>query len=188
MQLFDTGRWPSIADRDDLKDVISKILDSGPEFDARFYQTGAFVGGFACEGDIVKLESAAPCIDASGNAIVTDVTFDYWMIIGNTCDMHRDDELRSQIAPLVALAEPVPDEQLRALRRYEYSRQFYVPAWPDAEEPNHYLVDFMQIVTIEKAAFRDDCARVVARLQFPAWALLHTCLVRYLARDDGRFD
>jgi hypothetical protein len=59
--------------------------------------------------------------------------------------------------------------------------------WPDAEEPKHFLVDFMQIVTIEKAAFRDDCARVVARLQFPAWALLHACLVRCLARDDGRF-
>jgi hypothetical protein len=84
MQLLDTGRWPSIADRDDLKDVISKILDAGPEFDARFYQTGAFVGGFACQGDIVRLTSAAPCIDASGNAIVTDVTFDYWMILGNT--------------------------------------------------------------------------------------------------------
>jgi hypothetical protein len=46
----------------------------------------------------------------------------------------------------------------------------------------------MQMVTIEKAAFRDDCARVVARLQFPAWALLHACIVRYLARDDGRFE
>jgi hypothetical protein len=87
-------------------------------FDARFYQTGAFVGGFACQGDIVRLTSAAPCIDAAGNAIVTDVTFDHWMILGNTCDMDRADELRSQIAPLVALADPVPDEHLRALRRY----------------------------------------------------------------------
>jgi hypothetical protein len=102
--------------------------------------------------------------------------------------MDRADEVRSMIAPLVALAEPVPDEQLRALRRYEYSRQFYVPAWPDAAQPKNHLVDFMKIVTIEKAAFREDCARVVARLQFPAWALLHACLVRYLARDDGRFD
>jgi len=110
------------------------------------------------------------------------------MIVGNTCDMYRDDEPRSLIAPLVSLADPVPDEQLYALRRYEYSRQFYVPPWPDAKPSRHHLVDFMQLVTIEKAAFRDDCARSVARLQFPAWALLHTCLVRYLARDDGRFD
>jgi hypothetical protein len=112
MRLFETGRWPSIADRDDLKQVISEILDAGPEFDARFYQTEAFVGGFACQGDIVQLTSAAPCIDAAGNAIVPDATFDHWMIVGNTCDMHRDDEPRSLIAPLVGLAEPVPDEQL----------------------------------------------------------------------------
>jgi hypothetical protein len=188
MRLFETGRWPSIADRDDLKQVISEILDAGPEFDARFYQTEAFVGGFACQGDIVRLTSAAPCIDPDGNAIVTDATFDHWMIVGNTCDMHRDDEPRSLIAPLVGLAEPVPDEQLHTLRRYEYSRQFYVPPWPGAEPQRHHLVDFMQLVTIEIAAFREDCACVVARLQFPAWALLHACLVRYLARDDGRFD
>jgi len=74
MQLFETGRWPSIADRDDLNRAISQILDAGPEFDARFPQTGAFVGGFACQGDIVRLTSAAPCIDAAGNAIVTDAT------------------------------------------------------------------------------------------------------------------
>ena len=55
MRLFETGRWPSIADRDDLKQVISEILDAGPEFDARFYQTEEFVGGFACQGDVVRL-------------------------------------------------------------------------------------------------------------------------------------
>lgn len=188
MRLFETGRWPSIADRDDLNDVIGSILDAGPSFDARFYQTGTLVGGPACQGDIVQLSSAAPFIDASGDAIITDVTFEHWMILGNTCDMSRQDEARSHIAPLIALAEPIPDNKLQALRRYEYSRQFYVPAWPDAKPAKHHLVDFMQIVTIEKAAFQADCARVLARLEFPAWALLHACLVRFLARDDGRFD
>lgn len=188
MQLFETGRWPSIADRDDLTQVISRILNAGAEFEARFFQTGDFVGGFACQGDVVQLKSAAPCIDATGTAIVTDATYEHWMIVGNTCDMYRDDETRSLIAPLVTLADPVAEDHLRALRQYEYSRQFYVPPWPQAAIAQHQLVDFMQLVTIEKAAFRDDCARVVARLQFPAWALLHACLVRFLARDDGRFD
>jgi hypothetical protein len=113
----------------------SEILGAGPEFDARFYQTEAFVGGFASQGDIVQLTSAAPCIDAAGSAIVTDATFDHWMVVGNTCDMHRDDEPRSLIAPLVGLAEPVPDEQRHTLRRYEYSRQFYVPSWPNRPAP-----------------------------------------------------
>lgn len=188
MSLLKTGRWPSIADREDLKKTISKILDAGAEFDARFYQTGELVGGIACQGDIVQLTSHAPYIDASGEPIVTDAAFDHWMILGNSCDMDREDELRSHIAPLVPLQTAVSDEQLRGLRRYEYSRQFYVPAWSDSTEPLHHLVDLMQISTIEKAAFRNGSARVVARLQFPAWALLHACLVRFLARDDGRFD
>jgi hypothetical protein len=186
MQFLETSRWPSIADRDDLKQVISKILDAGPDFESHFFQPGDLKGGFACQGDIVRLKSAAPCIDESGSAIVTDVSFDYWMIIGNTCDMNRDEEPRSLIAPLVKLPTTVSSERLVVLRRYEYSRQFYVPPW--GMEECHHLADFMQLVTIEKEAFRNDCAKVVARLQFPAWALLHTCLVRYLARADGRFD
>lgn len=188
MRFLESGRWPSIADRKDLKDVISRILDAGPEFDAHFYQAGELVGGVACQGDLVRLTSEAPFIDAFGVPTVTDVSFDHWMLLGNTCDMDREDESRTHIAPLVLQRPPLSDEELRTLRRYEYSRQFYVPPWPELTEPAHHIVDFMQISTIEKAVFQNGCARVVARLQFPAWALLHACLVRFLARDDGRFD
>jgi hypothetical protein len=132
----------------------------------------------ACQGDIVQLTSAAPCINATGNAIVTDITFDHWMIVGNTCDMHRDDEPRSLIAPLVGLAEPVPDEQLHTLRRYEYSRQFYVPPWPGAEPAATPSRRLHAVGHHRESGVREDCACVVARLQFPAWALLHSCLVR----------
>lgn len=188
MQLFETGRWPSIYDKESLATAIRQIIDAGPEFDSRFYQLGLSAGGVACQGDVVQLRGPAPLIDADGQAVVTDVEFDHWLILGNTCDMDRVDEPRSLIAPLVVVDEPISVERMGVLRRYEYYKQFYVPPWPNDQDRKHRLADFMQLVTIEKAAFRDDCARVVARLQLPAWALLHACVVRYLARDDGRFD
>jgi hypothetical protein len=188
MQLFETGRWPSIYDSEGLAKSIRQIVDSGPEFDARFYQIGAFTGGFACQGDVVELRSGVPVIDADGNSVVTDAEFEHWLIVGNTCDMDRVDEPHSVIAPLIRVDTPITPEDLKLYRRYEYYKQFYVPPWPNGPDEKHRFADFMQLVTIEKAAFREDCARVVARLQFPAWALLHACIVRYLARDDGRFD
>lgn len=188
MHTFETGRWPAIYDKESLATAIRHIVDAGPEFDSRFYQLGVSVGGAACQGDVVELRGPAPLIDGGGNAVVTDVEFDHWLVLGNTCDMDRVDEPRSLVAPLVRLLAPISPDHLSVLRRYEYYKQFYVPPWPGAPDQDHRLADFMQLVTIEKAAFRPDCARVVARLQFPAWALLHACIVRYLARDDGRFD
>jgi len=186
--LLQNGRWPAIVDKEHLKKEVAAIVGSGPEFDAKFYQTDLSAGGFACQGDIIRFKSAAPFIDSDGSAVTTDAVFDFWMILGNTCDMHRVDEQRSLIAPLVALPDELPEARLRALRKYEYSRQFYVPSWPDTDAPRHHLVDFMQNATIHKDALRNGSTQVVARLQFPSWALLHLCLVRYLARDDGRFD
>jgi hypothetical protein len=187
MQLFETGRWPSIWDKETLSKTIREIVDAGAEFDARFYQLSLSGGGFACQGDVVRLRGAVPLIDADGNAIVTDAQYDHWLIVGNTCDMDRVDEPHSLVAPLIAL-ETVSAEELQVLRRYEYYRQFYVPPWPNCPDRKHRLADFMQLVTIEKRAFRDDCACVVARLQHSAWALLHAFIVRFLARDDGRYD
>jgi hypothetical protein len=188
MRLLAAGRWPSIADRDDLDNAITGILDAGEAFESRFYQDNLSEGGFACQGDVVRLRSAAPCIDSDGAAIVTDSEFEHWMILGNTCDLYRDDERWTLIAPLLVLPEPLTDTKLRVLRRYEYSRQFYVPSWPGDDAGGHRMVDFMQFVTLDKEVFRLGNATVVARLQFPAWALLHACIVRFLARDDGRFD
>jgi hypothetical protein len=188
MQLFETGRWPSIYDSESLAKSIRLIVQAGPEFDARFYQLGAFTGGVACQGDVVRLRGAVPLIDAEGNAVVSDAEFEHWLIVGNTCDIERVEEPHSLIAPLVRIDTLVSHEDVSRFRRYEYYKQFYVPPWPNGPDQKHRFADFMQMVTIEKAAFRHACAPVVARLQFPAWALLHACLIRYLGRDDGRFD
>ena len=42
-------------------------------------------------------------------------------------------------------------------------------------------------MTVHKSVFPEH-ARVVARMQYAAWVLLHSCLVRFLARDDGRHE
>ena len=55
------------------------------------------------------------------------------------------------------------------------------------EEEKTFLADFLMPVTIHKQAVFDHTT-LVARLDFHSWLLLNSCLVRFQARDDGRFD
>jgi hypothetical protein len=187
MLLFETGRWPSVWNLADLDRAIKGIVEAGPEFEARFFQHGELRGGPVCQGDIVELRSSLPLINAAGDVSASDEEYEHWLVLGNTCDMERSDVAHSIIAPLVPIINATAD-QLLILRRYSYYRQFYVPPWRDDAQQAHRVARFVNPVTIEKQAFREDCARIVARLDFGAWALLHACLVRFLARDDGRHD
>ena len=69
---------------------------------------------------------------------------------------------------------------------------FYVPAWSGAVADQFYAADFLRPVPVDKEAFAQESggqrAVVVARLSRVAWILLNACLVRFLARDDGRYD
>lgn len=186
MRLLEDGRWPPIADGDELRAAVSSILGSA-SFDKTFYQQDVSRGGIACQGDVFQLTCSVPFLDSAGNAVVDEAAYDHWMILGNTCDIEREEVLLTIIAPLVPLRTALSAEENRALRRYEYAKRFFVPAWPGDPASVDSVVDFMQIASLEKTAFTSN-ARVVARLQFPAWALLHACLVRFLARGDGRFD
>jgi hypothetical protein len=188
MGLFESGRWPSIYDAESLKKALDSVIDSEIGITKNFYQQHALFDGVPCQGDIIELSCAAPYIDEDGQPIATDVEYRHWIILGNSCDFSRVEEERSLVAPLVDIQQPLEETQWRALRRYEYYKQFYVPPWPGDTGQNHHLADFLQLVTIHKKAFETGKAKVVARLQFPGWALLHAFIVRYLARDDGRFD
>jgi hypothetical protein len=186
--LFESGRWPSIYDAESLRAGINAILGS-EQFDARFFVLGDLSDPILCQGDIVELDAAAPLLDEDGQPIVTDATFSHWLVIGNTCDFDRGADVpTTQIAPLVVIEEELSRDEVGLLRRYEYFRNFYVPPWPGCRDQKHRLAELVHPVAIDRRAFRADCARVVARMQFPAWALFHACLVRFLARDDGRFD
>jgi hypothetical protein len=178
-------RWPPSYDAATLAQSIRDLVDS-QQLASRFFRTQAQLET-VCQGDICKLASGVPVIASDGSAAVHG-ELTYWMVIGNTCDFARDRDLVrwTQLVPLVDFAE-LSEQHLADLQSYRLSRQFYVPPWSRELKDKHFVADFLRPVAIDKAAFA-DAVHVVAGLDYYAWVLLHSCLVRFLARDDGRHD
>ena len=122
--------------------------------------------------------------------MVLEPDFQHWLVVGNTCDFDREvSEVRyTQLVPIWELGDlkGVPAAELAAFTRYQYARRFFVPPWPGASRVLRYA-DFLTPIGVEKDAVTDH-AKIVARLSLEGWILLHSCLVRFLCRDDGRFD
>lgn len=180
--------WPPIYDAEDLATTIKRLVESN-RLVANFFDHAPNNGGSPYQGDIIQLRSGVPLIDRDGQpSVIGDHC--YWMVIGNTCDIAREmtDVTWSQIVPLVYVGadSDLSMEELAALRAYRYSRRFYVPHWSTLTQGCHHVADFLRPAPIHKNALR-DVARVEARLNRYSWILLHSCLVRFLARDDGRF-
>ena len=155
--------------------------------EGKFYKHGRAADPVVCQGDIVKLRASLPLLDAEGQPTYYEhEEFEHWLVVSNTCDHERVDTV--QLSPLLTLPPETSPEELATLRRYAYAKRFYVPPWPGDIETSHRIADFTRLTMLEKAAFGSGTAEVVARLDFPGWAILHTCLVMYLARDDGRYD
>lgn len=179
-------RWPPIYDASDLEAIIRDLSERG-QLDLQFFSS--IPADRVCQGDVVRLPSSIPLIHEDGQPAITGDCI-YWMVIGNTCDIDRDIDTVSwsQIVPLnVFQANDLADEDLAALRRYRYSRRFYIPPWAAHVNEQHFVADFLRPVTIHKNALL-HVAQVETKLSYVAWILLHSCLVRFLARDDGRFD
>jgi hypothetical protein len=175
------GRWPPVYDAEDLAKVIHELVRS-PTFAADFWTLRAMAEPLACQGDVVRLVSAIPEINEVGD-VVANEDCDHWLLLGNTCDLDRTEVKFTAIVPLVEIGEQ-PREHLARFQRYEYSRRFYVPPWPTGDRL-HRFADFTRMVALEKSSL-GGAAVPIARMAYPAWVLLHSCLVRYLARDDGR--
>lgn len=181
-------RWPPVYDAEELQDTIHRLI-RGDHLAERFYRPAA-VTYTICQGDIISLQSGVPLIAADGKpAIHGDAS--HWMVIGNTCDIERDlqDVMWTQLVPLVDLGThvDVSEQELSDLRGYRPTRTFYVPPWSEETGDRHHIADFLRPVAIHKTALR-EVATVEASLEWHSWLLLHSCLVRFLARDDGRFD
>lgn len=180
-------RWPPVYDAEDLAATIRRLVESDRLNDQFYSRFSTPHGPF--QGDIVRLRSGLPLIGADG-ALSIMGEYEHWMVIGNTCDIQRDlnDVTWSQVVPLEFLGSDsdLTSDQLRVLRKYSYSRRFYVPDWSPGRGRRHYVADFLRPVTVHKGALR-EAAQVEARLGYYSWILLHSCLVRFLARDDGRF-
>jgi hypothetical protein len=171
-------RWPPIYDAEGLAATIDAIVrdDRRPDFYAPSSN-----GGACCQGDVLRLDSGVPVIEADGQVVEID-DFSHWLVIGNTCDFDRSEVVWTQVVPVTVLDRAPPAE----LAAYRGSRRFFLPSW-DGSAPYGAAADFQRPVALAKSAVGAS-ATVVARLSRPGWVLLHSCLVRFLARDDGRFD
>lgn len=181
-------RWATIYDADELKETIKKIVDS-EDYYTKFFES-AINKDDIFQGDILKIESSLPIIDDNDN-IACVGNFLYWMILGNTCDIKREikDVPYTQIIPLFNISNDVKTltlEKRDSLRKYNYTRRFYIPSWPYSDEDIEYFAEFTMPVTIDKIALLNRKTEKVASLTYEGWILFHCCLVRFLARDDGR--
>jgi len=185
--MAETERWPPIYDADSLADTISIALASGVLFKNFFEQN--FSDPKVCQGDIISFKSPVPLIDQEANAVAFGDDFQFWIVIGNTCDFdrHVKEVPFTQALPLIDFGKQsdLSQETLRDLKQYQYTKRFYIPDWSLAEKC--YLADFLQPVTVHKSAF-DTHIKVEARLRHSAWILFHSCIIRFFARDDGRLD
>ena len=179
------GRLGPIYDAADMKKTIEELSKTPSAL-------GSFLGNEPldvpiCQGDIFKIESKLPYIDAEGEAAAVQHSSGLWQILGNTCDLDRsiEDVAFSQIAPIELFrpsGDAVVDEKLIQYKAY---RCFYVPPIKTLGT-QHLLTDLTRPVTIHKQSLIDTGERV-ARLNDRAWMLFHCVLVRFLARNDGRF-
>ena len=173
------NRWPVIYDFDDLLKEIEKLKKDEIEF----YQSKEKELAYLCQGDIFELATSFPYIDENGDISIEDTGT--WVLIGNTCDMQRNvsDLKYTQIAPLYELTDEEIAPVLNDLKAYQSFKKFYFKKF----ENKHYILDFTRICTIDKSFLKIN-AKKIKELSMPGWVLFHCCIVRYLARDDGRND
>jgi hypothetical protein len=180
------SRWPPVYDFDDLTSTIRSIVDS-QSLEKRLYEPRRPFSSFF-QGDIIRLRSELPFVGADGQPQVEEPP-PYWTIIGNTCDLDKGIESISftQLIPLLNVGRTIDlQRKIPELRRYRYYTQFYTPPWNESEQEHVFVADFLRPVAVHKEALTK--AEVVARLTREGWILFHSCLVRFLARDDGRYD
>ena len=141
-----------------------------------------------CQGDLIELTTDLPYISQDGTAELLEFSPHHtWLVLSNTCDLQRTlkDVTYAQLVPLIELNPSLRPELLPALRRYAYSRRFYLPDW-QPQRQLHFFAEFTMPVTVHRKALLSSGKRL-ASLSRVSWILLHACLVRFLARDDDRF-
>lgn len=183
-----SGRWPPIYDEDDLRRTI-KALASADNLSQVLYQSPREDEPSVCQGDVLHLPTRVPVIHEDGKPMLL-AQESHWIVAGNTCDFERnvDEEPWTQIVPVEqrALADQTARGAAIAMRKYQTARYFYVPPWEAKVDDKLSCANFTRMVTIHKDALNH--ASLIARLSHKGWLLFHSCLIRFLARDDGRRD
>ena len=201
------GRWPPVYDPQDVKHAID-VLASGVVDATRFYGPIDEVSGAVCQGDVLRFSSALPAIDEEGDVSVSEVV-DHWFVTGNTCDYDRpiDEVPWCIVSPVYGLSAATSERSLNDLKAYRLSRAFYLPRWPGSpSEALGFSVDLTKVAMLHRSLVMKPLqvppvrwrlfgkgrprprVEVVARLSKEAWLLLNAVFVRFIARDDGRYD
>jgi hypothetical protein len=190
-------RWPPVYDLEDLVNEIRRMArDERLERD--FYEwrrdRSTLIPADVCQGDVVRLDSEVPVILEDGQPSVVEHPERHWMVIGNTCDLDRpiDHSRWTQLVPIESVGPlvEVTVSQLAATRRYTQARRFYLPPWSQESELRLNAANLLLPVAVDKRVLQGvtKVATLQARMSRGAWVLLNACLVRFLARDDGRYD
>jgi hypothetical protein len=179
-------RWPPVYDFESLGDEINRLVANSGIFDLFFHTRNLESGLY--QGDILRYPGVFPFIDENGNIQVMEEEYDYWIILGNTCDLDRElpSPHLSHIAPLIPLEGDIPDDVISGLKSYNSYRKFFIPTWNTSIAPG-FTLNFTYLCSADKKSLLSH-SEVVTRLTFKSWLLLHSCLVRYLDRNDGRHD
>lgn len=185
-------RWSPLAyDADDLKGAIEAaskalkdLLHTGPS-PSLFYTADTRLPKL-CQGDVLYGEAKIPYINGFGKAATVPNISNYWLVTGNTCDYSREEVAFTQICPVIDLHNHGIASKISSIVNYETSRTFYLPNWGQVT-PQNAAADLTMSVAIKKEAI-EKCFSRHASMTRSAWTLLNCCLVRFLARDDGRFD
>ena len=181
-----TGTWPPVYDYAGLEATITQLRTGVAEgFFEWFYAAPVEGQPPLCQGDLIVLDSALVFLDGEGQPTAGDRQ-DLWAVLGNSCDLDRDpSEIRwTQLLPAFRVSDD-DTERLPDLRSYRGLRVFYFPPERQADGLG-YLSDFTRPVTVDRQCLCGTSPE--KRLSYKGWLLFHACLVRYLARQDGRND
>lgn len=187
------GRWPPIYDFEELGSQIKALIDDGSIF-YQFFTLHINKNEKAFfQGDIISLKNNPVYIDSDGDISIIEGEYSYWVVLGNTCDLSRSLPINedspipqlTHISPLIPVPQETPESILDNLKKYKLFKRVFIPRWND--EKNDFYIDLTIMNSIERQCLMNH-SEVLARLNFKTWLLLHSCLVRYIARDDGRHD
>lgn len=175
-----TKRWPPTYDFESLQDQIIYLINNDLQTD--FYNAYLNNDDFF-QGDIIEMKNVFPFIDENGDIAVNEASL--WIILGNTCDIARDDLPFTNIIPLEKIDTDIPKKLLSGLMQYQNYKKVYLPGTGD--DSLGYIADFTQVCSIDKNYLIKHTVKL-HELTYTAWVLFHSCIVRYFARDDGRND
>ncbi len=180
-------RWPPIYDYAELLATIKDLIKND-RLTSQFFESKLDTEKSFFQGDILHLRAPFAYLNQDAQAEAIDENSGYWLLLSNSCDLDRklDEVPWAQIVP-IELFDDLPKEEIEKYKSYQLSRAFYIPEWSGDVAGQHGIADFCRPVTISREGISAH-ATVVARLTRYSWILLHSCLVRYLARDDGRRD